>query len=77
VEERVKIEATMSLQELQERMGNTATMTEAMLMRNALLERDLHGIDTLDVPNCIWLSCIYDATGSGNPDDVCSYSLDG
>ena len=71
----MKIEATMSLQDLQERMPKASTMTEAMLMRNALLERDLHGIDTLDVPNCIWLACIYDATGYGNPDDVCSYSL--
>jgi hypothetical protein len=59
----MKIEATMSLQELAERMGNTATLTEAMLMRNALLARGLHGVDVLDVPDCVWMSCLEDATG--------------
>ena len=66
----MKIEATMNLQELAERMGKASTRVEAMMMRNALLSRDLHGIDILDVPDCIWLSCIYDATGSGNPDEL-------
>jgi hypothetical protein len=71
----MKIEATMNLQELAERMGKASTRVEAMMMRNALLSRDMHGVDTLDVPNYIWVSCIYDATGRGNPDDVYNYSL--
>ena len=51
------ISATMDLDHLAERMGDTATPSEAQLLRHMVAET-LHGIDTNEVDPDIWFQLV-------------------
>ena len=53
----MKIEKTMSLELLAEHIGPSATIEDAQMMRELLVER-FDGLDTRDVPESEWLKLI-------------------
>jgi hypothetical protein len=50
----MKIERTMDLGQLAERMGEVATLQEAEYMRACLVDEGFLGMDTADIPDRHW-----------------------
>lgn len=53
----MKIESTMNLQDLAERMGDVATTEDAARMRSVLVP-EFDGEDTADVPEARWMELL-------------------